>query len=495
MCQSQEQTNLSAPTSHPHTKWWFTGIIFLLVGIVLGAGGFSWFSTFLQGSPTTPSPIESPRINGVPAVVPGKPVIISPQAEEDWYANKKVYTIRWTAPAFKWGVNSWQKEIKSSDNVRAFLFLADAESPKKYVPVFIGETSYESGGFVWAIPHGPDSGAYLNELIMNRRPVQVVMVLYPAWLSGGARDISRAFEIAIGAVWEAAFPGFVVDRDAILPGTGASLAYVVSSSPFKLLPTQVGAELVTPSDFKLGAPQEIRWHFANPGPLEEFWLNLMPFDPKFSGGTLLNQNESEIDYRDPPFAWDGLSVYGPVGPGWYKAEIAPGKYRLQMSFRAEDGYSQVVNSDEFNILSPSATDNSPTAFTDTTGWRVWRVKIQSAPVLEIEFRYPNDWRAENFYYIGSRFPERANLSELPAGVDLIPIEGNIQDVINVFGSRASMDTSSCEERTAGGVYGGDTKCFEFSPISSGWVRTRSQDPKIQEIFEQVVKSIKVVDKR
>lgn len=346
MYQSQEQTNLSAPTSHPHTKWWFTGVIFLLGGIILGAGGFFWFS---QKPLETTSFVEPPLIDDNPVILSDKPAIISPDVEDKWYLDEKVYTIQWAAPAFEWGVNSWQNKIKSSDNVRAFLFLADAELPKKYVPVFIGETNYESGSFVWAIPHGPDSGAYLNKLILNQRPVRVVMVLYPAWLSGGARDISRAFEMAIGAVWEAAFPGFVVDVDATLPATGSSLAYIVNSSPFKLLPTQVGPGLITPSDFKVGTAQEIRWSFANSKPLEEFWLSLRPSDPKLSGGTLLNRDESQIDYRGLSFAWDGLSVYGSVGPGWYREEIVPGKYKLHMSFRAEDGYSQVVESKEFNI--------------------------------------------------------------------------------------------------------------------------------------------------
>ena len=122
-------------------------LVVLIGGIILGADNFFWFSQ---------KPLETLSI------VSDKLVIISPRAEDEWYLDKKVHTIQWTTPVFEWEVNSRQEKIKSSDNIKAFLFLADAESPKKYQPVVIGETNYDSGSFVCAVPQGHDRGAYLN---------------------------------------------------------------------------------------------------------------------------------------------------------------------------------------------------------------------------------------------------------------------------------------------------------------------------------------------
>ena len=160
-------------------------------------------------------------------------------------------------------------------------------------------------------------------------------------------------------------------------------------------------------------------------------------------------------------------------------------YNIGMVSGKEDVFDQILSTFRF-----VQTQNSVVA---PLGWKTYRGIVGGAASglkREVEFNYPSDWQAKNFYYIGSRFPERFDPNEVPSGVDLISPVG---DKIIVFGSRASMDTGTCEERKSPGAYGGATKCVNFSQIPIGDVRTDSNKPQIQEIFDQVVSSIKFLN--
>ncbi len=140
-----------------------------------------------------------------------------------------------------------------------------------------------------------------------------------------------------------------------------------------------------------------------------------------------------------------------------------------------------------NLIEVSATEN------DTTGWQTYRGVVGAQPVdsrREVEFKYPVGWRAKNFYYTGSRFPERADPNEIAAGVDLVSAAG---EKIVVFGARASMDTGTCADRLGSGIYGGATKCVNFPQVPIGDVRTNSSNPQVLEIFDRIISSIRFAD--
>ena len=102
--------------------------------------------------------------------------------------------------------------------------------------------------------------------------------------------------------------------------------------------------------------------------------------------------------------------------------------------------------------------------------------------LVFTVRYPDGWRPEYFYYIGSRYPERMSETETPSGLDLI-LEGEAQsgpNVIRLFGSRVSMDTGTCP-------VSGATRCVVLPQLGRAF--TLSKDVEVQQIFDQVVASI------
>lgn len=100
---------------------------------------------------------------------------------------------------------------------------------------------------------------------------------------------------------------------------------------------------------------------------------------------------------------------------------------------------------------------------------------------QASFQYPADWKIEDFYYTGSRFPERFDPSESPVGIDLISPQG---DKIFVFGSRVSMDPGLC------GVYPRE-KTLNCVATYLGPVWTESQNQETIDVFRHLVGTLKL----